>query len=76
MRLVAEPRTNVKVKVRLTTADKKKLKKRHTIENLFCRLKQFKRVRNRMDTHAPVFVAHLHAAFIIMLLSQIQVLPV
>ena len=49
-----------------------KLRKRHTVENLFCRLKQFKRVRHRMDRLASVYEAEIHAALCVMLLKQMQ----
>lgn len=76
MRLIAESKKNAKVKVKLTPADKKKLKKRHTVENLFCRLKQFKRVRHRMDVYVASFKAQVQTAFIVVILSNMQNLPV
>ena len=42
---------------KLTANDKKELKKRHVVENMFCRLKQFKRMRLRMAKWASVFEA-------------------
>jgi hypothetical protein len=38
--LFAESKKNVKATKRLTTADGKKLQKRHLVENLFCRLNE------------------------------------
>jgi hypothetical protein len=49
MRQVVDNKKNCKAPRRLTAADKRKLRKRHIIENLFCRLKQFKRLRNRIE---------------------------
>lgn len=72
MRLIAEAKKNVKVKPKLTAADKKKLKKRHTIENLFCRLKQFKRVRHRMDSYVLSFQAEVQTTFILVILSNLR----
>jgi transposase len=72
IRLVADYRKNVKIKSKLTSADKQKLKKRHTVENLFCRLKQFKRVRHRMDTFATTFRAEIYAASIVVVLAQLE----
>jgi hypothetical protein len=63
---------NAKVARRLSPADRKNLKKRHLVENLFCRLKQFKRLRHRMDTPASAFHAEFQAAFCILLVQQIQ----
>ena len=36
--------------------DKEKLRRRHKIENFFCRLKQFKRIKTRGDTLRPVSI--------------------
>ena len=71
MRQVVDNKKNA-APVRLTANDKKKLRKRHTVENLFCRLKQFKRVRHRMDRLASVYEAEIHAALCVMLLKQMQ----
>ena len=76
MRLVAESRKNVRAPRRLLRADMAKLKKRHKIENLFCRLKQFKRIRHRMDALASVFEAQIHLAFSFMLVPRMPKSPV
>ena len=76
MRLIAEAKKNVKLKPKLTASDKRKLRKRHTVENLFRRLKQFKRVRHRMDVYVDAFQAEIQTAFIIVILSNIQDFPV
>jgi putative transposase len=71
MRQVTDNKRNAKVVRRLSAADKMRLQKRHTIENLFCRLKQFKRIRHRMDALASVFHAEIHAAFCILLVQHL-----
>ena len=76
MRLVAESKKNARVPRKLTGADKAKLKKRHKIENLFCRLKQFKRIRHRMDALASVFEAQIHMAFCFLLVPRLPNLSV
>ena len=61
---------------KLTANDKKELKKRHVVENMFCRLKQFKRMRLRMAKWASVFEAEIQVAMCVMLLNQMGDLPV
>jgi transposase len=72
MRRIAESKKNSKHKIKLTASDKRKLRQRHVVENLFCRLKQFKRVRHRMDRLVSAYEAGVHVAMCIMLLSKIQ----
>lgn len=72
MRQVTESKKNARRKRLLTAAEKRKLHKRHVVENLFCRLKQFKRIRNRFSALSEVFQAEVHAVFCIMLLRQLE----
>lgn len=72
MRHVAESKKNSKRKIKLRPSDKQKLKQRHVVENLFCRLKQFKRVRHRMDRLVSAYEAGVQVAMCVMLLSKLQ----
>ena len=67
---------NAGVPRKLTRANKAELKRRHKIENLFCRLKHFKRIRHRMDALASVFEAQIHMAFCFLLVPQLPKVPV
>ena len=72
MRPVTESKKNAKVKRRLNAADMQRLKKRHVVENLFCRVKQFKRIRNRFTTLSSVFEAELQTTLCILLLGTLE----
>lgn len=72
MRQITESKRNAKKQRVLTAAEKRKLQKRHVVENLFCRLKQFKRIRNRFDALSSVFEAEVQTAFCIMLLDRLE----
>ena len=76
MRLVAESKRNAREPRRLTRSDRQKLARRHRIENLFCRLKQFKRVRHRMDALASVYEAQVTLVFCCLVVPQLQLPPV
>ena len=72
MRQVVESKRNARAPRRLTKGDKEKLRRRHKIENFFCRLKQFKRIRHRMDALAVVYEAQVLLAFCSIIMPQIQ----
>jgi hypothetical protein len=67
MRRIAESKKNSKHKIKLTASDKRKLRQRRVVENLFCRLKQFKR-----SNSSGTYEAGVHVAMCIMLLSKTQ----
>jgi transposase len=72
MRSVTESKKNAKVKRKLNVADMQRLKKRHVVENLFCRVKQFKRIRNRFTTLSSVFEAEVQTTLCILLLGRLE----
>lgn len=50
-----------------TSRDKKKMKNRHKIENVFCRMDKFKRLLMRHDTYIDTFVAFHDLAICLMI---------
>ena len=52
-----------------------RLKRRHKIENLFCRLDKFKRLHVRVDKHLAVYEAFNMLAMILLTLPHIAKLP-
>lgn len=71
MRLLTPFRRNARKKPRFSTADKELLRRRHCVENLFCRLDKFKRLFYRQDQLISLFEAMHHLAFSTIILSKL-----
>lgn len=78
IKLLTPTKQNARHRPKMTQADKGRLKRRHKIENLFCRLDKFKRIHNRMERKVAQYSGFLNVAMILITaskLSTIQVLP-
>jgi len=71
LRLVTENKKGCKPR-RITRADRLSLTARHKIENTFCRLDKFARVRSRLDCSLQSFKAFNTLAFILIIIRNSQ----
>jgi putative transposase len=75
-KLLTPTKQNALYRPKLTQADKGRLKRRHKIENLFCRLDKFKRIHLRMDRKVDQYSGFVHVAMILLTASKLSTEPV
>lgn len=71
LRLVTDKKKGCKDTKRISKADRLRLTARHKIENTFCRLDKFTRIRSRLETSVASFEAFNTLAFIILTMQKI-----